>query len=387
MIAPGAQPPVVWGSLNTDATQEHCLKICFISGALPDVSCGIGDYVDALARALARRDHEIVVLTTASPDLRPSSEYRVVPLQTTWSLGEAGRIAAAVRREQPDVLHLQFPGVGFGRGFGASFTPWALRLHRHKPLLAATLHEFHLFRLRRRAPLAVAMSACDLVISPDPIVLASVQRYLRWRPGLDTAMIPVAANFWPEENAAPGETPKGRELTIGYWGFLRPDKGVDLLLEAFAQIRQTRPAQLVLAGDPGPDAAYIASVRRHADELGVSASIRTTGKLSTEQLSAELMSFDACVLPFRDGLSQNRTTYAGAVAHGLYVVTTGLDGHAFAPETNTAFVPPNDRDALVAAILEAPDHPRKHVRAMAGEAWDEIADLHLAAYRRARGER
>src|ERR1035437_639127 len=108
MIAPGAQPPVVWGSLNnvvhrsldTDAIQEHGLKICFISGALPDVSCGIGDYVDALARALARRDHEIVVLTTASPDLRPSSEYRVVPLQTTWSLGEAGRIAAAVRRER-----------------------------------------------------------------------------------------------------------------------------------------------------------------------------------------------------------------------------------------------------------------------------------------------
>jgi hypothetical protein len=49
------------------------MKICFISSALPEVSCGIRDYTDALARALARRDHEVVVLTTASPDLRTPS--------------------------------------------------------------------------------------------------------------------------------------------------------------------------------------------------------------------------------------------------------------------------------------------------------------------------
>jgi glycosyltransferase involved in cell wall biosynthesis len=235
-------------------------------------------------------------------------------------------------------------------------------------------------------PLAVAMLACDLVIAPDPIVLASIQRSLRWRPGMETAMIPVAANVWPDANGSPtGEAAKGHELTIGYWGFLRPDKGVDLLLEAFARIRETRPAQLVLAGDPGPDATYITSLKRHADDLGVSASIRTTGKLSAEGLSAELLSFDACVLPFRDGLSQNRGTYAGAVAHGLYVVTTGLNRHGYEPETNTSFVPPNDRGALISAILDAPGHPRRQSSVAAEDAWNEIADFHLAAYQKARG--
>jgi glycosyltransferase involved in cell wall biosynthesis len=367
------------------------LKICFISGALPEVSCGIGDYTDSLARALARRDQEVVVITTASPVLRSHSDYRVVPLQTDWSLAEAGKVAAAVRREEPDVMHLQFPGTGYGRGFGACFAPWAVRLRGSKPLLVTTLHEFQTLRLRYRARLAAAVSACDLVIAPDPTELASIQRHLRWRPGLDTAMIPVAANVWPA-NVWPATVASraagpqaGSELVIGYWGFLRPDKGVDLLLEAFAEIIRTQPARLVLAGDPGPEAAYIASVQRRAEELGVWRFIRTTGKLPAEQLSAELQSFDVCCLPFHDGLSQNRTTYAGAVAHGLYVVTTGLHQQGFVPETNTAFVPPHDRDALVSAILEAPVHPRKPSTGSPESAWDEIADRHLAEYRKARG--
>jgi len=361
------------------------LKICFISSALPDVSCGIGDYTDALARALARRGHEIVVLTTASPDLRPPTGYRAVPLQTTWPLRDAGRIAAAARREDPDILHLQFPGASYGRGFGACFAPWAVRLRGQQPLLVTTLHEFQSFRLRHRTRLAAAVSACDLVIAPDPAVLASIQRHLRWRPRLETALIPVAASVWPTVNTQRTAALHGEgDLVIGYWGFLRPDKGVELLLEAFAEVRRTRAARLVLAGNPGPDQAYAAGLRRKAAELGLAAAIQSTGRLPAEQLSAVMQSFDVCVLPFRDGLSQNRTTYAGALAHGVHVVTTGLDQRGFVPETNTTFVPPDDQDALVSAILDAPKHPRKQGMVSPESAWDQIADRHLTAYSRAR---
>jgi len=224
------------------------------------------------------------------------------------------------------------------------------------------------------------------VISPDPPGLASIRRHLRWRPRLRSELIPLAANIWPAAEAPrAGETPSRSELVIGYWGFLRPDKGVDLLLDAFADVLRSRPARLVLAGDPGPDAEYIASIWRRADELGISAAITTTGKRPADQLSTVLQSFDVCCLPFRDGLTQNRGTYAGAVAHGLYVVTTVQGQGRFEPETNTAFVPPNDRDALASAILDTPNHPPKRVTATAESAWDEIANLHLAAYRRARG--
>jgi glycosyltransferase involved in cell wall biosynthesis len=329
----------------------------------------------------------VVVLTSATADLRSPADYRVVPLQTDWSLGEAGKVAAAARREQPDVMHVQFPGTGYGRGYGACFSPWAVRLRSlqpgaSRPLLATTLHEFESLRTRYRVRLALAAAACDLVISPDQMSLASMRRLLQPRPRLRTELIPLAANVWPSvETPGPGSAPKHDELVVGYWGFIRPDKGVDLLLEAFAQVLQSRPARLILAGDPGSEIGYADSLRRRADELGIAGSITTTGKLSADKLSAELQSFDVCCLPFRDGLTQSRGTYAGSVAHGLYVVTTAPNRRAFDPETNTAFVPPNDRDALASAILDAPDHPRQKVTATAEAAWDEIAERHLAAYR------
>jgi glycosyltransferase involved in cell wall biosynthesis len=357
------------------------LKVCFISGSLPDVSCGIGDYVDSLAMAITRRGHEVVVFTTAAPELRTPREYRVVALKTDWSVRDTSRIAAAVQREDPAVLHLQYPGVGYGRAFGACLTPWALRLRRHRPMLAVTLHEFHTFRLRRRLRLAAAFAACDLVIAPDPTVLAAARKSLAWRPRLRSRLIPLASSIWPA-TTGPGASGPGPEdlLTVGHWGFLRPDKGVEVLLEAFATVRQSRPARLILAGDPGPDAQYVEFVRRRAQELGISESIETTGKLTANGLSAALSSFDVCCLPFRDGLTENRTTYSGAVAHGLYIATTDSVRTGFDPATNTTFIRPGDRDALASAILDAPVHPRKPTTNTAETAWDQIADAHLAAY-------
>jgi glycosyltransferase involved in cell wall biosynthesis len=363
------------------------MKICFISGALPDVSCGIGDYLDVLARALVRHGHEVVVVTTASPELRSPAEYRVVPIQTDWSFREAGCIAAVARREQAEVVHLQFPGVGYGRGLGACFAPWATRLRGSTPLLAATLHEFRRYRFRHKARLALAAAACDLVIAPDDNEMASIRRHLKWRPGLHTEMIPVAANFWPmADNVSHPGPLDGRDLVVGHWGFLRPDKGVEVLLESFARVVANRPARLILAGDPGPDLAYVASISKMARDLGLSPHLQTTGKLPVEQLSAVVRSFDVCVLPFREGLGQNRTTYSASKAHGVYVVTTSLQRSGFETDSNTTFVAPGDIDALTSAILDAPNHPRLGVPVTSDSEWDQIADAHLAAYRSARKE-
>ena len=362
------------------------MKICLISGALPDVSCGVGDYVDALACAFADHDHEVVVITTSSPDLRQPSRYRVVEIDTGWSFKGVGRVAAAARLENPDVLHLQYPGMGYGRGFGATFAPWAIRLRGRRPLLVTTLHEFHAFRLQHRWRLALAVAACDLVMAPDPVVLASVRRHLRWRRGLRTEMIPVGANIRPSGSCEPGRArSQSEELIVGYWGLQRPDKGVDVLLEAFLRVLRVRPARLILAGDPGPDKAYVEWVKRRAEELGLAGWIQWTGKLPAERLSSVLQGFDVCALPFRDGLSQNRGTYAGSVIHGLYTVTTSNDKSGYEKDANTSFVPPGDVDRLAAAILNSSGHYRRPNPPALNDAWDEIACRHLAAYREVMG--
>lgn len=360
------------------------MRICLISGALPDVSCGVGDYTDLLARGFVRSGHDVTALVTASPELATDHPYEVVPLNTVWSMKELGLVAAAISKASPDVLHVQYPGVNYGRGFAATFAPWAMRLHRRTPLLATTFHEFQ-FRFRHRARLTIAAAANHLVIAPDPAILRTVRRSMAWRPWQSYAMIPVAANVSPAVSATRKRDRSSDELVVGYWGFQRPDKGLETLIDAFARVRGTHAAQLVLAGDPGPDLDHVSSIERRVEELGLTESVRSTGRLSAADLSAEIDSFDVCVLPYRGGLTENRSTYAGAVAHGVYVVTTSRQERGYVAIHNTRFVAPGDADGLAEAILDAPFHPRQHDRADPDASWDAIARLHLEAYARSGG--
>jgi glycosyltransferase involved in cell wall biosynthesis len=358
------------------------LEICLISAAQPDVPCGIGDYTSHLAARLQRRGHNVAVFTTRDPRVRANA-VEIVQLDTSWRLAETPAIARYVLARQPDVVHIQFPGVGYGRGFAATLLPLLLRPVRRRPIVVMTLHEFGRLTAKQRVRLAVGAAACDAVVAPDETVAISLCRATRWRPRLRVAMVPVGSNIM-----APGRV-KGElglrrredELIVGHWGFLRPDKGVETLLDAFAKVRLRRPAHLVLAGDPGPDAEYVAVIARLVHSLSIADDVTTTGPLSAERLSATLAEFDVCVLPFRDGLGQNRTTYASARAHGLYVVTTSTDRQGYDRARNTAFVRPGDPDATARAIEEAPIHPAMLPHESADATWDSIAREHVALYR------
>ncbi len=172
---------------------------------------------------------------------------------------------------------------------------------------------------------------------------------------------------------------------MGYWGFLRPDKGVETLIEAFARVRAVRRARLVIAGDPGSEADYVQRIDQLIARLGVGDDTVRLGHVPVEQLSAALLGFDVCVFPFRDGLTANRGSYQAAVAHGLPIVTTSLTERSFDSQTNTSFVRPGDAGALVAAILEAAARPRLDKPPDPAQEWASIAQRHLELYREVLG--
>jgi glycosyltransferase involved in cell wall biosynthesis len=368
------------------------VRICFVSAALPDISCGVGDYTHHLATALAAEGVEPLVVTASRPGLRSDLPYEVRTLETAWRFGELPRLAGAVSRTRPDVVHIEFPGSGYGRGFGATTLPWAL-LARHPRLPAAmTFHEFDRLSRRFRLRLAGGALPCRLVVTVGPDLTRSVRRHLgRW-PGLHVVEIPIAANVAP---SAAGRRPRptlrhrSGELLVGYWGFLRPDKGIETLLDAFAELRTSgRRVRLILAGDPGPDVDYVRAVGAGLEREGFGDDVIVTGALAEEELSAVLGELDVCALPFRDGLTPNRGTYLAAVAHGVPVVTTSLAGADDDPARHTRFVEPGNPSALAEAILATADG-RRPARAVhdPGPEWAEIARRHLDAYRAVLGKR
>jgi glycosyltransferase involved in cell wall biosynthesis len=364
------------------------LRICFVSAALPDIACGIGDYTDRLATELVAAGAEPVVVTAARPGLRSDLPYEVRAVNTRWRLTDAASLSRAVSRTRPDIVHIQFPGSGYGRGFGVTALPWVLLAAHPRLPVALTFHEFDRLSRRHRLRLATGALPCRLIVTPGSDLAQAVGRYLSRRPGLRIAEVPVASNIIPGQSGDPVPQDFRREpgeLIVGYWGFLRPDKGVEALIEAFARVRADRRSRLVIAGDPGSDTDYAQRVDRLLERAGLADDTLRTGPLPADRLSPALLGFDVCVFPFRDGLTSNRGSYAAAVAHGLSIVTTSPTRRGFDERTNTRFVDPGDAVALGDAILEAAGSRRLGAPPDPAQEWASIARRHLELYREVLG--
>lgn len=109
--------------------------------------------------------------------------------------------------------------------------------------------------------------------------------------------------------------------SILFVGRMAPEKGVPVLLEAFADAAQHyRDASLTMVGD-GPERLRLEA---RSIELGLQDRVRFTGYLSQTEVAAEMAKADLFVLPsFSEGLP---VVLMEAMAAGLPVLTTGIAG-------------------------------------------------------------
>lgn len=130
-------------------------------------------------------------------------------------------------------------------------------------------------------------------------------------------------------------------------GRLAAVKGIPVLLDAIAQLRDRHPdIELVLAGD-GPDRAWI---ENEARESGIQNHVRITGYLSQDRVREELRSSDVFVMAsFAEGVP---VVLMEAMASGLPVVATRIAGIAeLVDDGESGFLTsPGDVDALVARV-------------------------------------
>jgi glycosyltransferase involved in cell wall biosynthesis len=354
---------------------ESNLKVTLVSGSLPDMTCGVAEYTARLAEALVGAGAAVRVVTSRDERIDNAGRFQVVQATDDWGLRRLPGILRAVRFGRPDVIHLQYPSTGYRHGLAPGLLLPILRVLSPRLRLVATVHEYRHMRRLHKVYTAATMPWAHLILTPDRSQIAKMPLIGRRR----VLEIPLTSNLRPGEDPIRAAAASD-DLIVGTWGQLRHDKGIDQLLDAFELVAVRRPARLVIAGDPGQDAAYIREIDRRIASSPVRDRISRTGRLPDDQLVAALLTFDACVLPYRAGLEGNRGTYATATMTGLYTVTTSQTARGFDPANNTWFVAPGDVDALVEAILAAQEHPRHPPRDNEA-AWASIAARHVAAYR------
>ncbi|MCC6697212.1 MAG: glycosyltransferase [Candidatus Hydrogenedentes bacterium] len=144
----------------------------------------------------------------------------------------------------------------------------------------------------------------------------------------------------------------GKELI--FIGRLTAAKGIPVLLEAVAKLRESNPGvRLVLVGD-GPDRDWIVS---RAAELGLRDCVEITGYLSLDAIKERLLQADVFVMAsFAEGVP---AVLMEAMASGLPVVATRIAGIPELVDDGVSgfLVPPGDAASLADRMRTLLDNP------------------------------
>lgn len=347
-------------------------------------------------RRLVARGHDVDVLAAAFRDCRPRTEdgvrYRhvglprgYVPSLLTYQAALPAAAAVAIRRMRPDLVVEEFappstsvavghwtrrPTVGMVQGYFAAekarqyhlplrpmlaVERWGTRSHRHLIAVSDDLAR----RLRTVAPAATVT------------VIAN---------GVDHAEIAKAL-------ATPQESPPADQAELLFLGRLELDqKGLDLLLDSFAEIVRRRPmTRLTIAGN-GKDRRRVAQM---VAERGLEASVDLVGRVSGAQKWRLLSCAAVVVVPSR--YETFGLTALEAMACATPVVAYDIDClRDIVIRGGGDLVAPFDTDAYANAVLELLADPvQRRQRGEQGRLcaaaydWDALCGAQEAAYEQA----
>jgi glycosyltransferase involved in cell wall biosynthesis len=229
-------------------------------------------------------------------ELRGRFERQQVPVRTLpirWHLDPAlpARLAGCLRAEPFDVLHAHLPhGEIYGEIALRSFPRRPLVISRHNDdRFRRWLPMRRVFRPSlRRAARIIAISQAIRTFLVD-VEGADVEKVTVVPYGLDADAFARSGH----PGAFRREIGAGDEPLVGFIGRLTRQKGVDVLLRAFARIERERPsARLIIAGD-GPD-------RRALEALARSLALRRAVFLGWRGDAAGILAdIDLLVVPSR----------------------------------------------------------------------------------------
>jgi L-malate glycosyltransferase len=160
--------------------------------------------------------------------------------------------------------------------------------------------------------------------------------------------------FYPRESPRPALLANA-PVVIGTVANLREEKGIDVLIRAFARVRRQREAKLFIVGS-GPCSEEL-------EELAVTLGVRddTIFVAGKPDIADELHWMDIFVLPSRSEAFSN--SLLEAMASGCAVIGSELGGtpEMINPETGLLF-PPGDDIELAARIQTLIDDPERRKR-------------------------
>ena len=340
------------------------MRVVIIGPAYP-LRGGLATYNERLARAFQEEGDEVRIVTFSLqyPDfLFPgqtqfSAELGPVNLEIEVSLNSVNpfswlKVGRKLRAERPDLVIFRFwlPFMGPALGTVARL----VRGNGHTRVVAITDNVIPHEKRPGDGPLTrYFLSACDGFVTMSRSVLSDLQRLGFGRKPALYRPHPLYDNFGPIKSKSEALSALRLPDATGYllfFGFIRAYKGLDIMLEAFADKRLVAmPIKLIIAGEFYEDAApYEALIQRY--NLGERI-IRATDFIPNEKVVDYFCAADLIMQPYKNATQSGVSQIAYHFERPMLVTDVGGLAELI-PDGVVGYVVPPTPVAIADAVVD-----------------------------------
>jgi glycosyltransferase involved in cell wall biosynthesis len=341
---------------------------------------GLTIYVERLARTLAKRGHEVTVLTSQFDKELPREEIvdgvRIVRAPVWFRISKGvimptfGYLAWKLAMEH-DVIHLhlpQFDAAGVALRGRILRKPTVITYHCDLDLPPGLFNRFVNQVVHFMNNLAGRFTHCISAYTED---FASNSPYLqRFSEKVRVILPPVELPEASDDDVVAFQhlhNPQNKGPVIGMATRFASEKGVEILLDALPKVLQEYPDAIVLyAGQyqgVWGEEAYLARLLPTIEKYQASGQWKFLGNLTLEHIAAFFPNLDVLVVPSLNSTETFGLVQIEAMINGTPTVASNLPGVRQPPLMTRMgeVVPIGDAEALADAIIKIFSHPENYI--------------------------
>ncbi len=361
------------------------MRVLYISGAFPPMKCGVGDYLYQLLSEMGKMRNLNISLITSSECIEQMQGVSIYPIIKRWDFTAFPQIIKTVSKIRPDIVHIQYPTIGYKKYLFPSFLPVLLKVLGVKKIVQTWHEPLSRKGLFRYFP--------NLLV--DSIIINVESDYLNKLPNFYANLlnkkircyIPISSNI-PMSKLDNKEKLSLRKRIfkeqyqkniIAYFGFITPNKGLEYLFQAANPEKDS----ILLICELKESDKYHNKIKDIINSDRWKKNVVLTGYLPNEKVADYLAIADMAVFPFIKGCSERNGSVLAALLQNTFVITTSFEKNGYFGNEHIYYVHPGNKTELEQAIIRYRKqniHQERQSSSLV-KPWSEIAMMHERIYR------
>ena len=286
--------------ISAESSTGKKLSICLVSDDFLPAATGVGSHLQVVAAELAKRGHEVAVITTRRPE-HPAFEIwqgvKVYHTKTLKILGfyqaipSVSKIEKIFEEIQPDIVHyhyLSFLLLQVMKVAKRLELPSVITYHMSEEHLTQPL-PMRPFRSLIAKKIVICCNRMDHVISVSKNLVTQITEK-----GITTSVSYISNPVIFSDIATTKPLLREAKVQFLFAGRLNPEKNVPYLLHGFKKLLTTTPDAILWIAGHGSQKNMLEKL---VIDLGISDRVKFLGFLAHDQLSHYYASCDVFVLP------------------------------------------------------------------------------------------